>query len=289
MKLLVRVLLISVGFALALLSSSPVQAVEVVIGVSDNLAPSVVRAWEKYPDACAKDDLFSPEWLRTTLEFFFVCRALRIGGLDAEYSFKNYPNSARARAEIKKGSVAIMIDFPWREFSADESLYQSIAVLPEGSFAKGIYTRPGHSELLKVETIEELRRFTAVSSRTWTHDWAALQRMGVKTVNVARYVQMGEMVKHARADYFVGEIPGADDLSQYIAGERFVPVSGLKILLPGSRHVAVSKKVDNAKRIFDALQAGLKDLTDRGLVRQGYRVSGFFNPAVENWKTLCCN
>lgn len=289
MKVVAGVFWAVFGATVAFIPAAVAEPVDVVIGVSDNLAPRVVRTWDRYPDACARDDLFSSEWLRTTLEFFIVCRALRIGGIDAEYSFKSYPNSARARAELKKGSVAVMIDFPWREFSEDESLYQSIAVLPEGSFAKGIYTRPGHAQLLKVKTLEGLRRFTAVSSISWTHDWAALQRMGVEAVDVARYVQMGAMVKHARADYFVGEFPGTEDLSQYIDGERFIPVPGLKILLPGSRHVAVSKKFPNSRQIFDALQIGLESMTERGLIKKGYRVSGFFNPAIEDWKAVCCN
>jgi hypothetical protein len=99
---------------------------------------------------------------------------------------------------------------------------------------------------------------------------------------------MGKMVANGRADYFIGEFPGADDLSQYVDGAKFVPVPGLKLVLQGSRHVAVSKWFPHSKQVFDAIQIGLKDMHFRGLIKQGYRAVGFYNPKVEDWKVLCC-
>lgn len=275
---------VTVSFALPAIA----KPVEISIGVSDSLAPRIIQTMEIYPDACAEDDFFSADWLRTAVEFVFVCRAVRIGGLEATYSFQDYPNSARARAELKKGAFMIMIDLPWGEFSQHESLYQSIEVLQDGDFEKGFYTRPDHTALLNVKTLEELRNFTAVSSKTWFNDWAALERMNVKKISVASYVQMAKMVELGRADYFVGEFSGADDLSQYVDGVKFVPVPGLKMILPGSRHVAVSKKFPQSRQVFDAIQIGLKNMHDRGLIKQGYRAVGYFNPLVEDWKVICC-
>lgn len=269
--------------------SAIAKPVEIVVGVSDSLAPRIIRTWQQYPDACAQDEFFSAEWLRTTLEFFILCRAVRLGGIEATYSFKNYPNSARTRVELKKGTVMIMVDFPWGDFANDESLYKSTAVLPVGSFVKGLYTRPDHKAVLSVKSLEELRKFRAASSRNWLYDWEALERMGVPKVSVPEYVQMGMLVLHGRADYFVGEFPGADDLSQYINGKKFIPVPGLKVVLPGSRHVALSKKFPHSKQVFDALQVGLYDMRARGLIQKGYRKSGFFNPKVEHWEAICCD
>jgi hypothetical protein len=288
LKTVEAVLFLCAGLGVLLATPTRANPVEIVVGVADNLAPRIVRSLKQHPNACEDDDFFSPDWLRTTLEFFIVCRAIRTGGVDAAYSFRNYPNSARARAELKKGTIAIMVDLPWGDFGRDESLFRSSAVLPVGSFVKGIYTRPGHTALLGVRTLEKLRAFTAVSSRNWVYDWAALKRMKIETINVAKYVQMGDMVRHRRVDFFVGEFPGTEDLSQYVNGERFVPVPGVKIVLPGSRHLAVSKRFPHAKRIFDAAENGLKALRERGLIKKGYQTSGFFNPAIKDWKALCC-
>jgi hypothetical protein len=262
--------------------------IEIRIGVSDNLGPSIAQIMDQHPDVCARDDFFSDEWLRTALEFVIACRAIRLGGLDSTPTIHNFPNSARARAELLRGAVAIMVDFPWGDFAAHEDLYRSDAVLRIGDFAKGVYTRPDHAELLKVRTVEELRKFRAVSSEAWVYDWAALQRMEIETFAVSTYDLMGRMVERGRVDFLVGEFPGVSDLSQYINGFRFVPVAGIKIALPGSRHVAVSKRAPHAKRIFDALQIGLKIMHERGLIEEGYRTVGFFNPLTEDWKVLCC-
>lgn len=273
---------------LPLAFSAQAEPIEVAIGVSDALGPSIIEILERHPDVCAQDDFFSSEWLRTALEFVIACRAIRLGGLEATYRIQSYPNSARTRAELLKGSVAIMVDFPWGDFAAQEGLYRSDPVLRVGDFAKGVYTRPDHAELLKVKTLEELRRFRAVSSEGWVYDWAALNRMGIETFSVSSYSLMGRMVEHGRVDFLVGEFPGVEDLSQYINGFRFVPVPGVKIALPGSRHIAISKEAPHAKAIYDAVQIGLKVLHERGLIKKGYRAVGFFNPLTEDWLALCC-
>lgn len=264
------------------------QPVDIAIGVSDDLGPRVAGILEQFPDVCAQDDFFSDKWLRTSVEFVIVCRAIRLGGLEATYTIHNFPNSARARRELLNGTTAIMVDLPWGDFARQESLYHSDPVLRIGDFVKGVYTRPDHVALLQVKTLEELRKFTAVSSKTWVYDWAALERMEIATHSVATYSLMGTMVEGGRVDFLVGEFPGAEDLSQYINGFRFIPVPGIKIALPGSRHVAISKRAPHAERIFEAVQAGLKILRERGLIKKGYQTVGFLNPLIDDWDVLCC-
>lgn len=273
---------------LSLAFAARAEPIEVAIGVSDNLGPSIVEILDRHPDVCEQDDFFSSDWLRTAWEFVIACRAIRLGGLEATYHIQSYPNSARTRAELLKGSVAIMVDFPWGDFAGQEGLYRSDAVLRVGDFAKGVYTRPDHAELLKVKTLDELRQFKAVSSETWIYDWAALERMGIEAFSVSSYALMGRMVEHGRVDFLVGEFPGVADLSQHINGFRFVPVPGIKITLPGSRHVAISKRAPHAKAIYDAVQIGLKIMHERGLIKKGYRAVGFFNPLTEDWHAVCC-
>lgn len=286
--LLIAASLLYAFFAITFAGPGAAEPINVNIGVSDNLGPRISRIMEDHPDVCEQDDFFSDKWLRTSLEFVLVCRAIRLGGLEATYTIYNFPNSARTREQLLAGSVAIMVDLPWHDFAQHEGLYRSGAVLRVGDFVKGVYTRPDHTELLKVRTLEELRKFTAVSSDTWVYDWAALQRMKVTAFTVSRYELMGRMVEMGRADFLVGEFPGASDLSQYINGFKFIPVPGIKIALPGSRHVAISKRAPHAKQIFDAVQIGLKILRDRGLIKKGYQTVGFLNPLIETWETLCC-
>ena len=112
--------------------------------------------------------------------------------------------------------------------------------------------------------------------------------MKVDKISVPTYQQMGKMVENRRADYFIGEFPGVDDLSQYVNGVKLVPVPGLKLVLQGSRHVAVSKRFPHSKQVFDAIQIGVKDMHDRGLIKHGYRAVGLYNPKFEDWKVLCC-
>jgi hypothetical protein len=273
---------------ISMATSADAEPIEISIGVSQNHTPAITKIMKEFPNVCAEDDFFSADWYRISLEFFLVCRAIRIGGIEATYSFKDYPNSARTRAELKKGSTMLMVDLPWGQFSEDESLYKSIEVLKVGDFVKGIYTRPDHTELLKAKTLEELRNFIVVSNKTWIYDWDALERMKVKKLSVSKYDLMGRMVVTGRADFLVAEFPGTDDLSQYIDGVKFIPVPGLKIALLGSRHVAISKKFPKSKLVFEAIQVGLKSLRKRGLISKGYRVTGFSSSLIKDWRIICC-
>ncbi|MCK7615749.1 hypothetical protein [Roseibium sediminicola] len=286
---LLRVIVAAATICLSpVLKAAAADPLVIRVGVADNLAQRINGTIERYPRLCEDDSFFSDKWLRTTLEFVILCRAVRLGGLDATYQLIPFPNSARTRFELKNGSVMVMVDFPWGDFARDESLYQSDAVLPEGSFVKGLYTRPDRSDVLAVRSLEDLKAFTAVSSSNWKHDWAALELMGVPRMDVAAYEQMGRAVEFGRADYLIGEFSGAGDLSQYINGVRFEPVPEVKVALPGTRHIAVSRKVPHAAEVFSAIQKGLRILRDRGLILKGYRTSGFFNRKVENWNVLCC-
>ncbi|MFZ2101648.1 MAG: hypothetical protein WAU86_13885, partial [Oricola sp.] len=123
-------------------ASASAETIEIKIGVADNLGPRITRILELYPDVCAQDGFFSSEWLRTSLEFVIVCRAIRLGGLEATYTILSFPNSARTRAELLEGTVAIMVDLPWGDFASHEDLYRSDPVLRIGDFVKGVYTRP---------------------------------------------------------------------------------------------------------------------------------------------------
>ncbi|MEI8633212.1 hypothetical protein P4S72_16555 [Vibrio sp. PP-XX7] len=257
--------------------SQPTSAtpIEVTVGVADHLAPRVINTWKQHPDACEQDDYFSEKWLRTTLEFFLLWSCNTTGGVDATYKFKTYPNSARTRTELKKGSVMVMIDFPWGSFADDESLYKSSVVLPVGSFVKGLYTRPDRTDVLSVKTLKQLQSFVGVTNQTWVYDWAAMDELGVKKFHVSKYILMGRMVAHQRADFFIGEFPGNKDLSQYIEGIQFVPVPGVKVILRGSRHIALSKKVAHSEEVYHAIQTGLEIMRKRGILLRGYQTSGF--------------
>lgn len=281
--------LLSACMAAAIALPAAAEPAEISIGVSGNRAHLILQTMERRPDICAVDDYFEPDWDRFQLEFYFVCRAIRIGGFEATYTFQDYPNFARATTEILKGALMIMADLPWSSFSeGKKSIYRSIPVLRAGDFEKGIYTRLDHKEVLEARTVEELRQFTAVSTKTWFYDWAALEQMKIETQNVPKWVHQQRVLKSGRADFMLEEFSAAEDLSYPFKDTRFVPVPGLKVVLGGSRRAVVSKWFPHSKAVFDALQIGLKNLHDRGLIEQGYTTIGFINPRVKDWKVLCC-
>jgi hypothetical protein len=76
------------------------------------------------------------------------------------------------------------------------------------------------------------------------------------------------------------------DLSLDVGSVRLVPIPRLKIGLDGTRHFLVSSRHARATALLDRLNAGLSTLRQKGVIRQAYEQSGFFNARVAHWTTL---
>ena len=226
---------------------------------------------------------------RAVLEFYVLCKALRIGGIIPKFEYKSYPNSTRSRVQATSGAVLTRSFAPWLpEDNKKDIFYISEAVIPNGEFAVGIFTRPDHAKLLEVDSIEQLRQFTAVTNRNWKVDWQTLHCMKITTYDVSTRLQMYKMVAAKRADFVLDALSSVSKSSRSIAGIQLVPVPGVKVILNGSRHFLIHKSFAQSKKIFLALQTGLKKMRELGMIHSAYRESGFFGDIGRSWKKLQC-
>ena len=278
-----------IGASLLMISTAVhAEQIAISVGVTKGQLANLQKIMEFHPEICQSDEFFEKEWNRQQMSFLIFCRAVQIGGVQATFTLKSYPNYARTLAEVKKGSFMVMNVAPWQADGQGENLYQSAAVLKNGMFVKGVYTRADHPELHSIKGLEDLRKFTAVSNDTWLLDWNVLVDLGVEKTSVGNYVMMAKMVHNSRADFMLVEFSGKPDLTQTIGGVELMPVQGIKINLPASRHFVLSKKVENSGVVFEALGTGLRVLEGKGLVDQGYANAGYPNPNVKEWNALCC-
>ena len=278
-----------IGASLLMISTAVhAEQIEISVGVVEGQLANLQELNEFNPETCQSDEVFEKEWNRQQMSFLIFCRAVQIGGVQATFTFKSYPNYARTLAEVKRGSFMVMNAAPWQADGQNENLYQSAAVLKNGMFVKGVYTRADHPELHAIKERDDWRKFTAVSNDNWLLDWNVLIDMGVGTTSVGNYVMMARMVHNSRADFMLASFPSNPDLTQTIGGVELVPVQGIKVNLPASRHFVMSKNVENSGVVFEALGTGLRVLEGKGLVDQGYANAGYPNPNVNEWNTLCC-
>jgi len=212
---------------------------------------------------------------------------MKIGGLgEVTVSFVEVPNSARERAEVKSGiAVAGSQDYWSQDF--DDSVFKSPPIVDEGQFVKGIYVLPANKSILAVRDMPHLQRYSAVTLHGWMRDISALKAMNLRDL---LYTQSDENLFHflklGRADFTLLEFSSAPDLALSLAGVTLVPIPQVKVTIPGSRCLMISKKHPDGQRVYEALLKGLAVLRETGTILRVLTESGFSPERVKNWKSI---
>ena len=239
---------------------------------------------------CEEKDIPSTEnWYKPEIEFYILCKALRMGGLNPTFEFKIYPSSYRSEREARHGVFLTRAFAPW-VFDGDDNsdFYVSDAIIRNGEVFVGIFTRSDNTELMQVKSVEELQKFKAVSTQNWPVDWHTLACLNIKAYSVSSRLQMFRMVHAKRADFTLSAFTARDDYSHVLTGIRLVPVPGVKIAFNGSRRFLIYKKYPNSKLVFEALQNGIRELRRSNAIRRMFVESGYFPSGLDHWKVLKC-
>ena len=232
------------------------------------------------------DDFKTINIHRGAIELLLICKALNKGGFRPDIEIKKMPNYSRALEEAKNGKVIMPAETAWKTEIDKSDFYISDPIFEEGSIELGVYALPTNLGIMKVTSLDELRKYKAVSSDSWVVDWATIKAMEVEAYSVSKLHLMFKLINARRADFVLNEFSSEKDLSMEIEGVRLVPIPNIKVGLKGSRHFVVSKKVPGAKKLFQALQKGLKKLRLEGTISKDFEKSGIINPRVKNWKRI---
>jgi hypothetical protein len=213
-------------------------------------------------------------------------KALTTGGLAAKVKIIASPNSERSRKMISDGFADVKSDWNFN-IDADPEVLKSTPILRNGEFEKGIYVSQD-TYLSSTETaISDVNQLRAVSIRTWRLDWEVLENLEPRSLtNAAATQQMYAMINAGRADFTLLEFTNKPRMVRENDGTRLYPMPGVKVILPGSQHFMVSRKLPDARNIIAALDKGLDTLHKDGFVRQCLVNSGIINENVTNWQVL---
>lgn len=230
-----------------------------------------------------------PHTRRDVVEVILLQQALQRGGLNQRVVLEALPNAARILREIESGHAICSGTSYWREdVPADSAHFLfSDALVEAGQFEAGLYTVPGNRQAMAARTLADVRQLRALSNRSWTVDWRTLEQLGVRQLqHVAQWPGMSKMVEADRADFLLAPFQASADLSLVVGTVRLVPIPGIKVGLDGTRHFLVSRQHPRAAALLQHLNAGLASLRNKGVIRQAYVQSGFFNPRVAQWTVL---
>lgn len=214
---------------------------------------------------------------RDVVEVVLLQQALARGGERGNVELLTAPTYRRLLALIADGHADVSGSSVWgSDIDANAARLQaSSALVADGQFLAGFYRSPATGHLDERIRNGQWRGLTAVSSKAWTPDWLALQRLGLDHVyDAAEWPVMVRMVGARRADFLLAPLPGAGSPDIRLDGTRLVPVSGACLVLPGSRHFAIGRHA-TGNSLRQALERGLELLRSQGVVRRAYLEAGF--------------
>lgn len=223
---------------------------------------------------------------RGLVDILLLCKVLIAAPSKFDIEYIPTYTYQRSLRMLDNGEADIAAETVWYEEDTKQYVLFSEAVIPKGTFTKGIYTLPGHplQKILNVE--DEIKNYSAVAREHWTLDWQKLRTITPHVTNASSYQAIFKMLAAGRADFTLLEFGSAPDLSVTIEGVYMVPVQNIKILLPLSRHFAVSRKSKLADLLIKSLNTGIAHLNQKGVIKQGHASIGFYKPEVEDWFNL---
>lgn len=231
-------------------------------------------------------NLAVPNNSRVLANMVIIMQALKLGGLSPKLTPMLAPNYTREMQLVKNGSALIMHQDAWAE-DFDNTVYQSMAIIPNGKFVKGLYVKESSVEKIRIDKLEDFRNLTAVSNKLWEVDWRTLSQLNLKQLHsVTDKMRMLDVVMLREVDFTPQDFSPAEDMAYIIPQGRLLPVPGIKLALNGSRHFMVSKIHPDGARVFEALEKGLRIMHAKGTIHRYLTETRFYRAETEKWKTI---
>jgi hypothetical protein len=226
---------------------------------------------------------------RDVIEIILLQQALALGGFKEKVTLRPENSYLRVLKLVADGHVALSGALMWREDIKPYAshLFKTKAVVNEGEFIAGLYTRADNQRALQANTREKISHLSAASNNHWNADVKTLTELGIRKIHFSTYwVQIVRMVVANRADVTLAPFQVNPDMKVMVDGLELVPIPGIKVALPGSRHWPISKNHPKGREIFDALVRGIEELEKKNIIQRAYEECGFFHPQVKDWVLL---
>lgn len=240
-------------------------------------------------DPLTIQDFSGPHSRRDVAEVILLQQAIVAGGLSVDFTFAAGNYYAKSIQLLPTGDILMSVDSIWSidANAIAETVYISEPVIEKGDYEAGIYTSPNNRRAQSITTLEQLRKFSIVSSKKWRVDWHTLAKMRFETlIHEPAWTAQVSAVYYENVDLVLAPFQPTDDLSFQSKQLKLVPIVGIKVKLQDSRHFVVSKKHPMATSVFSALEKGIKKLKQTGTFKQAYRQAGFYNAKTKHWRVI---
>ena len=117
---------------------------------------------------------------------------------------------------LASGNLLISFDSYWLADAKalNDSVYTSDAVIRQGEYIAGIYTSPSNNAVLAITELDDLQKFTAVSTPKWRTDWQTLKLLSLKElIHEDEWLSQARMVNLGWIDFLLMPFNSTPDQS----------------------------------------------------------------------------
>ena len=283
----IHFLLIIILFAF-LFISTPLQVEKSIKVTISNNNLEIYQSFLSEKNKRAEDitDLKSEFGNRNVADLIIIKQALNSAGLPVEFDFYTTPNTARSINLVMDGS-AVLVHQDIFSMAFNNKVFMSSPIVRRGEFIKGLYGLKTNEQLMRVKTLEDISKLSAVCSDKWRVDWRTLKKLKPRLlINAPRYGHFFNVIKFRKIDFTLLEFQ--QDVSKPIRYNdiELVAVPGIKIALDDSRHFMISKKHPDGTLIFEALEEGIGILRQKGLIKKYLEDVKFLRNDLSHWKLI---
>ncbi|MDO6427869.1 hypothetical protein Q4489_12645 [Thalassotalea sp. 1_MG-2023] len=216
---------------------------------------------------------------RDVVDMIIAQQALTLGGFN--HTFKYHPGKLNFRNTkmIQQGTLLISFDSYWLADAnaLAEHVYISAPVIRHGEYVAGIYTSPNNKAVLAINSLDDLKQFTAISTPKWRTDWRTLESLPIKQlISEDEWLSQARLTHIQWVDFMLMAFHSTPDKSFTLDKIHLVPVKGVGVVLNDSRHFVISKKHPLGQQAFIAINKGLTLLRKKQLITKAYTQAGFF-------------
>ncbi|WP_286269351.1 hypothetical protein [Thalassotalea hakodatensis] len=216
---------------------------------------------------------------RDVVDMIIAQQALTLGGF--KHTFKYHPGKLNFRNTkmIQQGTLLISFDSYWfaDANALTEHVYISAPVIRKGEYVAGIYTSPNNKAVLAINSLDDLKQFTAISTPKWRTDWRTLESLPIKQlIREDEWLSQARLTNIQWVDFMLMAFHSTPDKSFTLDKIHLVPVRNVGVVLNDSRHFVISKKHPLGQQAFIAINKGLTLLRKKQLITKAYTQAGFF-------------
>lgn len=223
---------------------------------------------------------------RDVVEVALFMKALTQGCDTVDVEWVPVDSYPRTLALLREGSVDAAATTVWKKDADIDEIFLSSPLIADGQFFVAMFTALHHP--VRINDVSDLQNISVVSSKHWSRDWAVLQSLPLGSLqHVNDWPTMVRWVASGKADALLAPMTQNDSALLNVGSVSLVPVLNARLVLPGSRHFALTNRNNGrSKNISACVERGLSALRQNGVIDKAYKDSGFWRDDFMSWKVL---